>query len=80
MIEAVNKVAKTRKRAAVSGPQFLGLSHPAVAQEIAKLPGHADVVAKCSSSSASAAAAAQVPPCGGGGGRGGGGGGSRSAS
>ena len=36
----MNEVAKTRKRAAVSGPQFLGLSSPVVAREIAKLPGY----------------------------------------
>lgn len=40
VIQAVNNVARTRKRAAVSGPQFLGLSSPIVAAEIAKLPGY----------------------------------------
>jgi hypothetical protein len=39
-IRAVNEVSQTRKRAAVSGPQFMGLSSPEVAQEIAKLPGY----------------------------------------
>ena len=39
-IRAVNEVNQTRKRAAVSGPQFMGLSSPVVAQEIAKLPGY----------------------------------------
>ena len=36
----MNEVNQTRKRAAVSGPQFMGLSSPVVAQEIAKLPGY----------------------------------------
>ena len=40
MIQAVNNVARTRKRAAVSGPQYLGLSSPVVQAEIAKLPGY----------------------------------------
>ena len=42
VIRAVNERARTRKRAAVSGPQFLGLTSPAVAEEIAKLPGYAE--------------------------------------
>ena len=42
VIRAVNERAQTRKRAAVSGPQFLGLTSPAVAEEIAKLPGYAE--------------------------------------
>jgi len=41
-IEAVNEMSQTRRRCAVSGPQFLGLSDPTVAQEIAKLPGYAE--------------------------------------
>ena len=44
VIAAVNVRAKTRKKAAVSGPQFLGLSLPEVAEEIAKLPGYAECV------------------------------------
>ena len=41
VIRAVNETARTRKRSSVSGPQFLGLSSPVVAAEIAKLPGYA---------------------------------------
>ena len=44
VIAAVNVRAKTRKKAAVSGPQFLGLSLPEVAEEIAKLPGYAECI------------------------------------
>jgi hypothetical protein len=45
-IRAVNETAKTRKRSSVSGPQFLGLSSPVVAAEIAKLPGYAEARAE----------------------------------
>ena len=45
-IRAVNETAKTRKRSSVSGPQFLGLSSPVVAAEIAKLPGYAQARAE----------------------------------
>lgn len=41
VIAAVNERAMTRKRSSVSGPQFLGLSSPVVAAEIAKLDGYA---------------------------------------
>eukprot|EP00958_Prasinococcus_capsulatus_P009773 scaffold950_cov340-Prasinococcus_capsulatus_cf.AAC.6 len=39
-IESVNNKTNSRRRVAVSGPQFLGLSDPAVAKELAKLPGY----------------------------------------
>jgi hypothetical protein len=40
----VNEKSQTRKRTAVSGPQFLGLTAPVVVNEIAKLPGYAACV------------------------------------
>ena len=46
VIRAVNEAARTRARSSVSGPQFLGLSSPVVAAEIAKLPGYAEVRAE----------------------------------
>ena len=42
VIAAVNEQAQTRKRSSVSGPQFLGLSSPVVAAEIAKMEGYAE--------------------------------------
>lgn len=39
-IESVNNKTNSRRRVAVSGPQFLGLSDSAVAKELAKLPGY----------------------------------------
>jgi hypothetical protein len=44
VIRAVNEKSQTRKRTAVSGPQFLGLTAPVVVNEIAKLPGYAACV------------------------------------
>jgi hypothetical protein len=46
VIRAVNETARTRARSSVSGPQFLGLSSPVVAAEIAKLPGYAEARAE----------------------------------
>jgi hypothetical protein len=46
VIRAVNETARTRVRSSVSGPQFLGLSSPVVAAEIAKLPGYAEARAE----------------------------------
>lgn len=46
VIRAVNEAARTRVRSSVSGPQFLGLSSPVVAAEIAKLPGYASAMAE----------------------------------